>query len=51
MDELFKIFGEVVGAAIEGSEEAGESREQMELPPVYERYLCGRKRELGVNDR
>ncbi len=50
MDELFKIFGEVVGAAIEGAEET-EAPDPAELPPVYERMLCGRKRELGVNDR
>jgi hypothetical protein len=60
--DLFGGVGDVLGEMFGGGDEAaagfaaflspegGRRRENVE-PPAFERYLCGKPRELNINDR
>jgi len=54
MDEIFRLVGEVIASGMEAKEVGDEMRGGGEAGArvvSYERMLCGRKRELSVNDR
>ncbi len=54
MDEIFRFVGEVIASGMEAKEFGDELRGGGEAGArvvSYERVLCGRKRDLGVNDR